>query len=273
MEIWKESSPHRVQYHHSISKEPDATLFEKHCHDNFELLYILQGKGSFLVEGVEYEMRPNTILYAKPYEYHYVRPDASCPYERIVVNFERGVPAPEILELPFLKDANQHQRELHLHADPLGESIKTAFLDFDLTKRFSPKKGLDGETDLWLSAALTKLLLLISRVPAETGSEDSKGLIVKTMDYLNQHLDDEISLDQISKELYVSKYYLCRAFREQTGISVFDYLTTKRIVLAEQLLEEGVSATEAAYRSGFRDYSTFYRSYRKITGTSPQKRQ
>jgi AraC-like DNA-binding protein len=55
------------------------------------------------------------------------------------------------------------------------------------------------------------------------------------------------------------------------GVSIFSYLTTKRIALAQQMLEDGTPAVDAAYQVGFGDYSVFYRAYRKITGESPAK--
>ena len=54
-------------------------------------------------------------------------------------------------------------------------------------------------------------------------------------------------------------------------MSVFSYLATKRIALAEQLLEDGLPANEVAERVGFHDYSVFYRAYKKTTGRSPSQ--
>ena len=52
---------------------------------------------------------------------------------------------------------------------------------------------------------------------------------------------------------------------------MFSYLTTKRIALAQQHLEEGMPAIRVAESVGFRDYSVFYRAYKKITGESPSR--
>ena len=78
-----------------------------------------------------------------------------------------------------------------------------------------------------------------------------------------------MTLDQLSDRFYISKHHLNKVFRRATGTTVFDYLLHKRIVLAQELLIDGLSAQEAAARTGFGDYSSFYRSYRRILGHSP----
>ena len=67
----------------------------------------------------------------------------------------------------------------------------------------------------------------------------------------------------------MSKFYLCRAFKEYAGISLFSYITAKRIVMADQLIERGEPATDVAYKVGFGSYSSFYRAYVKQNGHPP----
>jgi AraC-like DNA-binding protein len=74
---------------------------------------------------------------------------------------------------------------------------------------------------------------------------------------------------QLAKRFFVSKYYLCRAFKKHNGISVHGYVNQKRVMYAKQLIESGETASSAAYRVGFGDYSAFYRAYVKIVGRSP----
>ena len=63
-----------------------------------------------------------------------------------------------------------------------------------------------------------------------------------------------------------------RLFRRETGTTVHGYLLRKRLLLARQQMDAGVSATEACYSSGFRSYSSFTRAYGKYFGTSPTGR-
>jgi AraC-like DNA-binding protein len=73
----------------------------------------------------------------------------------------------------------------------------------------------------------------------------------------------------LAKRFFVSKYYLCRAFKRHNGISVHGYVNQKRVMYAKQLIEAGETASGAAYRVGFGDYSAFYRAYVKQLGVAP----
>ena len=53
-------------------------------------------------------------------------------------------------------------------------------------------------------------------------------------------------------------------------MSVMQYVAYNRVLYARQLLAQGMGAAEAAREVGFSDYSSFYRSYRKVTGRSPR---
>ena len=60
-----------------------------------------------------------------------------------------------------------------------------------------------------------------------------------------------------------------RAFKKDTGTTVMDYLIYKRVVMARQLMLNGFTASDAANETGFGDYSTFYRAYKKVMGCRP----
>jgi len=62
---------------------------------------------------------------------------------------------------------------------------------------------------------------------------------------------------------------MMRRFKEETGYTIHSYIAEKRLLLARQQLQEGASVTEACDRSGYQDYSTFARAYRKRFGVSP----
>jgi len=70
--------------------------------------------------------------------------------------------------------------------------------------------------------------------------------------------------------VFLSKHYLYHLFKEQTGFSLSEYVRNKRIIKAKELLIEGVSITQLPHMIGFSDYSTFYRTFKNITGVSPK---
>ena len=103
-------------------------------------------------------------------------------------------------------------------------------------------------------------------------AQDLEELGARVIRYINENIDKNVSLDRLARRFFVSKYHLCRIFHKQTGASIFTYYNTKRMALAQQMINSGESATAVALRLGFRDYSTFYRTFRKQTGHSPVRK-
>ena len=78
-----------------------------------------------------------------------------------------------------------------------------------------------------------------------------------------------MTLDNLARYFFVSKFYLCRVFKKHNGISIHSYINQKRIIIAKQYIDSGMSAAAAADMVGYADYSAFYRAYVKIVGRSP----
>jgi AraC-like DNA-binding protein len=72
-----------------------------------------------------------------------------------------------------------------------------------------------------------------------------------------------------SLAFFVSKFYLCRVFKGYSGTSIHAYINKKRIMMAKEYIENGMSARAASEAVGYQDYSAFYRAYVKIVGKSP----
>ena len=95
--------------------------------------------------------------------------------------------------------------------------------------------------------------------------------IVKILEYVNSNLQRKITLGELEKKFFISKYYLCELFRKNTGFSVLEYITYKRVLKAEELMCTGISILEASTTVGFGDYSTFYKAFKKIMEISPKQ--
>ena len=96
---------------------------------------------------------------------------------------------------------------------------------------------------------------------------DSK--VVSLLQYLNLHLSEPLSIDDLSARFYISKYHMMRRFRQETGYSIHGYLSEKRLLLAQQLLSRGAAPSEVFTQVGYQDYSTFSRAYKKQFGRGP----
>ncbi|MBE6691416.1 MAG: helix-turn-helix transcriptional regulator, partial [Ruminococcaceae bacterium] len=97
-------------------------------------------------------------------------------------------------------------------------------------------------------------------------------LLAPALSRIFKDYDRHLSIDELAELCSVSKYYFCRLFKEEMGVTAVEYITNHRISLAEALLREGKkSMEEIAYLCGFEDISYFYRCYKKVKGVSPKK--
>ncbi len=98
------------------------------------------------------------------------------------------------------------------------------------------------------------------------------GKILDILRYLEANLAEDISIDDLAAQFFISKYHMMRRFREETGTSIHNYLSDKRLLAARDLIQSGLSATDACFRCGFRSYSAFSRAYGKLFGATPTGR-
>jgi AraC-like DNA-binding protein len=90
---------------------------------------------------------------------------------------------------------------------------------------------------------------------------------------VERHLAYKLTLAQIAGELYVSPSTLSHMFKKEMGISLYQYITQKRLVLAHEQIERGVPPTAAYTVCGYTDYPSFYRAYVKMFGHSPRAKK
>ncbi len=262
-------------FFHRTEPEPSLSHFQWHCHAFYELLYVAQGEGKFIVEGAEYPLRSGSVFLMPPHEFHHAIPNTDTTYERYVINFESSAVKESLLRLSILKGGGKYKNGVYFPVGSVTEEMKRTFEEMDraCVSMFASVKHRESKEETYLMALLTKVILLLSLQEAETATSQDENLIARVIEYLGEHLSEDLSLDEIANRFFVSKYYLCRAFRKHTGASVFGYLNAKRIALAQTLLSNGEPATAVAYQVGFRNYSSFYRTYCKITGNAPAHRQ
>ena len=114
----------------------------------------------------------------------------------------------------------------------------------------------------------------INRIIYEQDYPDIKSsdgsLDEKLLTYLDEHIDDELSLDTLAEKFYVSKYHIAHIFKDTFGISIHQYIMKKRLALCKEALLSNDSITQVYSSFGFGDYSSFYRAFKKEYGDSPK---
>ena len=149
-----------------------------------------------------------------------------------------------------------------------------AVLDSELIPVLSKleKRIMENSDEIIIKCSIIEFLYTLNKLKDSSFAGIAPNKLVRNMvDYINQHLEDDLSLDKLSEKFFVSKYHLCRVFKEHTGFTVNKYITKKRIIRVQQLYKEGRTLNESALIAGFGDYSNFYKSFVSETGISPRK--
>lgn len=260
--------------HHSVTQIPDVKRFHLHAHDNFELYFLIEGRGYYTIEGTDYSFRPGMLLIMKEGEVHTSHPSPLTTYNRISINFSKEIfPAEkELLDEIFCNR-------------PLGKDNLYLLRDesLDIVSKCLERICEDDDSIPYLTRFTTYLrTVLLEMLRAKRKGmlgepllEDhpvfggSSAVIRKLLRYINQNLTTIQSLDVLEQEFFFSKSYLNRIFKESTGTSLWGYIILKRLLLARTLLQEGKQATVVASECGFGDYSSFYRQFKEHFGFSP----
>lgn len=260
-------------YTDKISFGYDATQipsdgFYLHCHNFYEAYYFLEGNVEYQVEGHSYVPTPHSLLLLSPHTFHGVKIVDSQPYKRFSLHFH-----PHILTVErrsFLLSSFEKQPEQISYFENLEDYGLTTYFEAIKDCAEQNEKIREQMLPISIEALLSRIIQICDR-KSSLADAQSPDTISQIIWYLNCHLQEEITLDQLSEHFFISKHHLNKVFRKATGTTVFDYLLRKRIITAQQLLANGASAQEAGLKSGFSDYSAFYRAYTRILGHSPRE--
>ncbi len=97
-------------------------------------------------------------------------------------------------------------------------------------------------------------------------------MVKRALEFMRQNYNKNISLDDVALYLGFNKSYLCRVFKEMTGMTAIQILNTIKCDEAKRLLlTKNYTISEAAERCGFENLSYFARTYKNIIGCPPSK--
>ncbi|PWJ49813.1 AraC family transcriptional regulator [Faecalicatena contorta] len=253
----------------NLSKE-----FEFHYHDFLKVTIFIKGKVQYHVEGKSYELEPYDIVLVNRNDIHRIRVDNVLPYERIIVyispSFIEDYQTSEYdLGYCFKKAKKEHSNVLRIH------SLEKSSL-FKITNRLE-RSFEDNEyaSSLYRKILFLEFMIQLNRAAIKNrveflDTELYNTKIVNIMHYINSHLTDSLDIDTLAKEFFISKYYMMRLFKTETGYTIGNYITYRRLLLARELISEGLPITQACFASGFGDYSTFSRAYKSEFSESPR---
>lgn len=257
-----------IQY---MRRKGYSNMQSSHYHANYEIYYLLRGERVYFIDGKVYTAQQGDMIIINPYDVHRTTSSEVPEFERILINFTHEFVQPEVCTpgLPLLPFA-QGSRLVRF---PIKErhGIEQLFREM-LAESKEQREGCVH----YVRALLIKLLIRIYRFSLQSAEEPTRYAhpmhekISEIASYLNSHYDQEITLEQIAKQFYISPSYLSRVFKKITGFHFREYLRVVRVREAQRRLRESRDKVQdIAGSSGFEHIAHFYKTFKKMVGVSP----
>jgi AraC-like DNA-binding protein len=247
-----------------------------HFHDFNKIIIFMSGKVTYLIEGKAYKLKPWDILLVNSNEIHKPIIDLTETYERVIIWFnplfltKHNYIGCNLLTC-FQIAAQENFNLLRLPPDLFPE-LKNIFFQLE-----DACKSQDFGSQILKNSLFLQLVIYLNRNflghKSDMQNPDIKydETIGKILQYISNNLCGDLSVDKLASVCHLSKYYLMRRFKQQTGYTMHNYILQKRLIAANTLMKEGKSVTQSCLECGFRDYSNFIRSFKRIYGVSPKK--
>lgn len=246
-----------------------------HWHQCCEMLLVHEGRGSVIVNQKTYEMRPGRLFIFQPYQLHKIFATVSeeTPYVRTLLFFN-----PQ-----FFEQALRPFPSRHVQFEQLWRGAQTeAAIDLQgelhylehMIERYR-SRILEGNAIAEEEHMTMLLLHYMEAISFQGRSADAVDFrpfnyAEQAMQWMEEHYAEDIGLDQIAEALHLSKFYLSRLFRRETGSSLSDYLIARRIKQACRLLYTTSHSVERiSAEVGYPNVSYFIRIFKKVIGTTP----
>lgn len=255
--------------------------FAFHSHAQFEVYFFHQGDCKYLIHHSIYDLQPGDIIIMNGLTAHRANPSKFALYERSVVHFSPDwiYPVIEELRMPELLSPFKEMNNCLLRGQDEGErerilqSMKTMDHLMNEDSAFMMKPEVEAELKILLLTILMQIYKLSKKENQHLAMPKSEKVlhVEKIAHFIQTHFKKSISLEDISSELNLSKFYLSRIFKEVTGTTVMNYVMTCRLNQVKFDLEMYPDRTlvEIATESGFESQAHFSRFFKQRVGMTP----
>ncbi len=264
------SSPY-MQVHEDTSYSNET--LQLHSHAFYEVLCCRKAAGAEYLVGTErYRLHKGDVIFVPPGVSH--RPLLSEPVQEPYIRDVLWVSADcmEGLRKIFFSDTNENGshdsllRTAGTRWEYLTEILHTAVLE--------AQRALPGWEMVVMGQAVTFLAHLrraFSDGSTITPTAEKPELLDRALTFIESHLSQKITLEEMAAHVYVSESTISQTFRKKMGVSFYRCVTQRRLISAKTLIQQGLSLETVAEQVGFTDYSAFYRAFKQEYGISPRQ--
>ena len=261
-------------------KDTALKTFDFHYHDFHKILIFLNGNADYIIEGRQYDLQPFDILLIPAGEIHKPIVHGNATYERIIFyispdffteNSTADANLFECFETAVMRDSNLIRLK-DRESGYTDDSSLTSFINrLTLLPLSSDARTGDASlfgADLHIKLKVLEFLILLNRTTLAAKVDFSNPVtrhpaVLSIMEYINNHIAEELSIDNIADAMFLNRSYIMHLFKAETGYTIGQYITKKRLFLTNQYRSQGLSLTESCFKSGFRNYSAYYHARRK----------
>jgi len=256
-----------IEFGEEVAEHGKKNRFHKH--EYYEIMYFYEANAKMYIEEKIYTIEPGDVIVTRTNEQHRLQQKDSSACRRLILTIY-----PEFFiandcqeyEAPFLDHSKE--RISKISADKVKYSgLHDALMRY---KEYSTNHTVKN-VDTFLRALVIEILFLTNRCFDYVENDCMKESMKPIIRYIDANYYRDISLEQLCNLFYISKSHLCRAFRESTGMTIYQYIQKRRLIRVRDFSRAGVSMNVALAKSGFHNYTAYYRAYKKEYGKSPSK--
>lgn len=241
-----------------------------HTHNFIEIMLVMEGQVSISHEGVLYSMSPGDISLVPSGLFHNtIIHEGTKKYERYVVHIDN-----RMLNQVIKKHTNDFK--LTKIQTPLVfqcDAEDTFYLKF-IMNQIAHNNNINDKFSMdVIRHCLYNIFVFFERkfhMPKSSMPELSNPMVREVIEYINRNFTStEINVSDIAANFFVSEGYLSKLFKKFTGTTVYNYIIEKRLSYTRELINDGGSIQDSCYASGFCDYTSYLKAFKKKYSMTP----
>lgn len=255
--------------------------FPGETHNFWEFQCVDKGEVKIMADTTEHTLDKGQIIFHKPNEFHNLQSTGRTAPNVVVVSFECNSPYMAFFENRIMEITEQERQLLAMIISEARKCIASPMDDPYLEKMELREDVLFGSQQL-IKLYLQQLLIYMIRrhstkqIPAHytqvSDLSENSSTYNKIISYLEQHIREYVTIENICKENLIGRSQLQKMFREQHQCGVIDFFSKMKVELAKQLIRENnMNFTQISDYLGYSSIHYFSRQFKKITGMTPSE--